>query len=140
MTSEELDRNIVRIKKDILDNGPVSAAMIVYNDFLHYKGGVYEHPHGSTDKPVGGHAVTIQGWGKDDNGEYWICKNSWGTKWGLQGFWHHRIGDASLIESNCHSGLPDTRSQFHPIVGELAEKCNRHFVPIKGDGDSNNKS
>lgn len=127
MTSDQLKRNIIRIKKDIYDNGPVSAAMIVYPDFMTYKGGVYEHSHNSTQKPVGGHAVVIIGWGKDGGGDYWICKNSWGLGWGLQGFWKHRIGDACLIESNCHSGRPDINITKHPDLQTYLKGCNKKF-------------
>ena len=35
---------------------------------------------------TGGHVVTIYGWDKDDRGEYWIVKNSWGEDWGLPPF------------------------------------------------------
>ena len=43
------------IQKDIMENGPVSAAFTVYQDFLAYSGeGVYQHVTGA---PLGGHAV-----------------------------------------------------------------------------------
>ena len=48
---------------------------------MSYKGGVYIHKTGSQ---LGGHAVKIIGWGED----YWIVANSWGSAWGLKGyFW-----------------------------------------------------
>lgn len=37
-----------------MTNGPVEGAFTVYVDFLHYKGGVYQHSHGL---PLGGHAI-----------------------------------------------------------------------------------
>ena len=32
------------------------------------------------------HSVTIVGWGHDENIDYWIVKNSWGDKWGDDGY------------------------------------------------------
>ena len=55
--------------------------MSVPESFTKYKDGVYIKP--KREKFVGGHAVTLVGWGKrDDDSEYWICKNSWGFDWG----------------------------------------------------------
>ena len=48
------------------------------------------------------HWVTIVGW-KDNpsiqNGGYWICKNSWGTDWGYNGFFNLEYG--SLNSNLC---------------------------------------
>lgn len=57
------------IKEEIFKNGPVSTGFIVYEDFMNYKSGVYRHSSGGM---LGGHAVKIVGWGKDDSGEHWI--------------------------------------------------------------------
>jgi len=61
--------------------GPLVSSMIVYSDFMNYKGGVYEHKSG---EKIDSHVVTIVGW--DDSQDAWICKNSWGDKWGMEGY------------------------------------------------------
>ena len=55
----------------------------VYSDFMSYKDGIYKYTYGIRE---GGHAIKVIGWGKEGDIEYWICANSWGTKWGIDGF------------------------------------------------------
>jgi hypothetical protein len=64
------------IKKQLL-SGPVVAGMNVYDDFMSYAGGVYEHSWGAK---LGGHFVLLVGWNDADGA--WISKNSWGDGWG----------------------------------------------------------
>jgi len=102
--------------KSQLENGPVSAAFVVYEDFNAYTDGVYrvffiyslsiksffiQHV---TGKVKGGHAVVIVGYGTATcNGEkvpFWIIRNSWGPKWGKGGFFYIRRGkDECNIET-----------------------------------------
>ena len=35
---------------------------------------------------LGGHAVTIIGWGTENNTDYWTVQNTWGSSWGEQGY------------------------------------------------------
>jgi len=44
---------------------------------------IYMEPSGGK---LGGHAVTIVGYGTDASTKYWILQNSWGTSWGTNGF------------------------------------------------------
>jgi len=46
--------------------------------------------------------VCIVGWKDDDsiqNGGYWICKNSWGTDWGYDGFANIEYGSMNIDKS-----------------------------------------
>ncbi|HER43942.1 MAG TPA: hypothetical protein ENO08_05735, partial [Candidatus Eisenbacteria bacterium] len=87
-TDQEVDLNTrINLIKEALLMGPVSASMFVYYDFYYYEDGCYE-PASSIF--LGGHAVLVVGW--DDRqcgGEgAWICKNSWGTDWGMNGYFY----------------------------------------------------
>jgi parallel beta-helix repeat protein len=72
-------------------NGPVTTGMKVYEDFYTYAGGIYKHVWGD---PVGYHAIAIVGY--DDIGGYWICKNSWGTGWGEDGWFRIEYGECEI--------------------------------------------
>ena len=74
-----------------LQNGPIVAGMQVYDGFMDYTGGIYE-PLGVI--PMGGHGVVIVGYDRDE--EYWICKNSWNTSWGEDGWFRIRWGGGLL--------------------------------------------
>ena len=76
-----------------LQDGPLVAAMDVYEDFFNYNGGVYEHKSGTY---AGGHAIAIVGYGYDSTGGYWICKNSWDTWWGENGWFKIRFGQCGI--------------------------------------------
>jgi cathepsin B len=95
--------NPVSIQNNILQFGPVEAAFQVYEDFIHYKSGIYKHTSGGL---LGGHAVKIVGWGKEDNTDYWIVANSWNTTWGENGFFRIAFGQVG-IDKGCIAGEAD---------------------------------
>jgi cathepsin B len=86
----------------------METAFSVYEDFLHYSGGVYHHVTGAF---VGGHAIKILGWGTDSASglNYWLCANSWGTAWGEQGFFRIMQGELG-IDSAVFACTPDVTS------------------------------
>ena len=86
-----------QIKEWISSKGPVSACFIVYQDFYSYSSGIYKHVTGNQ---VGGHCVTIVGY--DDNQGCWICKNSWYTSWGEQGFFRIAYGECGIDSWSNH--------------------------------------
>ncbi len=75
-------------KEALCTRGPVVGAMVVYADFLYYRGGVYRP---TTSEILGLHAITVIGY--DDPAGYWAIKNSWGRGWGEDGF--GRVGYGS---------------------------------------------
>ncbi|XP_049825826.1 uncharacterized protein LOC109597230 [Aethina tumida] len=73
------------IKRAVYKLGPLSASMYVYNPhFKFYKSGVFKEDN--CNQPAN-HAVTIIGYGTDENGhDYWLIKNSWSKDWGENGY------------------------------------------------------
>jgi C1A family cysteine protease len=92
VTSWRQISSIAERKNAIANNGPIIGGMKIFSDFFNYKGGVYRHVSGSHD---GNHAITIIGY--DNSG--WICKNSWNTTWGEQGFFRVAYGDACGLDT-----------------------------------------
>jgi len=100
-----VSNNVASLKYAIQTYGPLSAGMHVYDDFDSYTGGCYEH--GGVDYT--NHVILMVGW--DDamcGGEgAWLCKNSWGTDWGLGGYFYIkygscRIGEGAMRPDNAH--------------------------------------
>jgi cathepsin B len=77
-----LSRSVQQIQHEIMTSGPVEADFTVYSDFPNYKSGVYQR-HSLV--PMGGHAIRLLGWGKENGVDYWLAANSWNTDWGDQG-------------------------------------------------------
>jgi len=81
------------MKQDLYQNGPTEVAFQVFQDFMQYKSGVYRHTSGGF---LGGHAVKLIGWGHEDGLDYWLLSNSWGNKWGMEGFFKFKQGDCNI--------------------------------------------
>ncbi|OGR44530.1 MAG: hypothetical protein A2X35_00255 [Elusimicrobia bacterium GWA2_61_42] len=76
-----VSKNVTALKTALANYGPLPTAFMVYEDFMHYKSGVYSY---TTGKKLGGHAVLLVGY--NDAEKYFIVKNSWDTGWGEEGF------------------------------------------------------
>jgi len=105
---EDRDRRAIKIrhwrkiysesktKEWISRKGPVMTGMEVYRDFFHYRGGIYSHAYGES---ISYHAISIVGY--DDDDRYWICKNSWGTRWGEKGWFRIAYGEGRIGRLRC---------------------------------------
>lgn len=97
--------DIQLMKNMLAASGPlVIPCFAVYQDFwVSYCGGVYKW--NGTSPLVGRHCVCLVGY--DDNQQAWICKNSWGTGWGIGGYFLMGYGqcgiDASMYGVNSFS-------------------------------------
>ena len=93
---------VIQMQYELVRGGPGVVSFIVMSDFFSYAGGVYTPSAGATE--VGGHAVSLVGWGVDKGVPYWLCQNSWGPSFGEGGFFRILRGaDTCTIESR--SGL-----------------------------------
>jgi C1A family cysteine protease len=98
-----------------LQYGPVGVGLAIYPDFYDYESGIYTTVLGI---PEGFHAVTIVGY--DSVEGYWICKNSWGSFWGEDGYFNIKWGAAFIgaitptMMSPMTTTLPVTTTTINP--------------------------
>lgn len=69
------------LKYAVATNGPVAVAVDASRwGFIHYSGGIYRDNYCSSRRLT--HAVIIMGYGTEFGQDYWLIKNSWGSRWG----------------------------------------------------------
>ncbi|CAJ0959561.1 unnamed protein product, partial [Mesorhabditis belari] len=87
-------RSVADAEYYVFHKGPVSFGFYVEPSFLSYKSGIYNPPIGNCYKynNIGGHAMTIVGFGSDKGIPYWIVRNQWGDDFGEAGYIRMRRG------------------------------------------------
>jgi len=91
------------MKSKIFQNGPIYSLMLV-DDSFRYFGSIFHRstdyfPYRSLGVDMLNHAILVVGWKDDPNiskGGYWICKNSWDTDWGYDGFFNIEYGSLNI--------------------------------------------
>jgi len=76
--------SVKEMKKALCKYGPLAACVKVTPAFQAYSRGIFdEHAKVSGPRDIN-HAITIVGW--DDSKKAYLVKNSWGTRWGDNGY------------------------------------------------------
>jgi C1A family cysteine protease len=83
--------SVADMKTWLSTRGALGACFTVYDDFFGYTTGTYHHVWGNV---AGGHCVCCVGY--SDAGQFWICKNSWGSSWGESGFFCIGYGQCGI--------------------------------------------
>jgi C1A family cysteine protease len=126
-----LTTDVEEMKQALAEGGPIVASLTLYQDFMSYSGGIYEHRSGGF---AGTHIVTLVGY--DEAGGYWIGKNGWGTDWGEDsegnaggGGWFRISYEVSGVDDHAYiphvgaagsTGLvPDHHRQVHLFPGTV---------------------
>ena len=113
--------------------------MTVYDDFMHYTGGVYS-PTSSVN--LGGHCVCVVGY--DDTNGCWIGKNSWGTGWGEGGLFRIAYGQCGIDAemwavdgvSSQYFKIPWLSTGQYLGVNDFVVSDNmQYFAIMQGDGN-----
>ncbi|CAF1052385.1 unnamed protein product [Brachionus calyciflorus] len=73
------------LKYAVATNGPVAVAVDASSwGFIHYSSGIYRDNYCSSRRLT--HAVIVMGYGTENGQDYWLIKNSWGARWGQNGY------------------------------------------------------
>jgi len=91
------------LKLELLNNGPLMACFSIYDEFLHYKSGIYQPRTSNMSNELYGHCVKLIGWGSEDDTPYWVFANSWGRSWGENGFFRM---DIKSLPEEAAAGIP----------------------------------
>lgn len=108
------------IKNAIYTYGPIGAAVGASNAFMSYSSGVFNQCDGTQPN----HAIVLTGW--DDDGQYFVMKNSWGPNWGDGGFMKIKYGCNYIgIAANyiTLSSDPTPNPNPSPTPDPLPPKC-----------------
>ena len=144
--------NLLHMKKMLLKHGPLISVMAVYDpDFVYeYDGGVYRNSKYKDAPP--NHQVLIVGYQDTERtilkpyDGYWICKNSWDTNWGIDGYFKIAYGECQ-IDSYTTQYTKFTDNDNLPIpelyvntdsLNYIKRETSKRFT-IKNNGDSDSK-
>lgn len=107
-----------QMKAEIFARGPIACSVAVTDEFEAYTGGIFDD---KTNTTATDHAISVVGWGEENNVPYWVVRNSWGTFWGENGWFRLIRGINNLgIEGECAFGVP--KDDGWPTTVEIDEQ------------------
>lgn len=129
------------IKSKLYEYGPLAAGIDCTNHFInwgtthHNADDYYPYIDQEWNNRLN-HLVVLVGWKDDDsltNGGYWICKNSWGTNWGYEGFYNAEYGSMFTAAFISWVSIQIDNGNTPPIKPEIptgpsSGRTNREYV------------
>ena len=119
------------MKKEIYARGPISCG-IDASAILEYQSGISVHK-GLLETVD--HVISVVGWGKENDQQYWIVRNSWGEYWGEMGY--IRVAFGSLkVEQQCAWATvkdytaPEKKNQVHCFEDGGNCKVKKEKAPV----------
>jgi len=113
---------------EIYARGPIACSFVTTPEFVaNYasnvgvlKSGVYHDSTKYNESDID-HIMEVTGWGETMDGtKYWVVRNSWGTYWGVAGWFKLERGTNSLLaESNCHWAVPDFSELDRDLLSQV---------------------
>jgi len=90
--------------QEIYQRGPIACGISVPAALENYTDGIFIDDTGDMDIT---HEISVVGFGVEDGQKYWLVRNSWGSHWGIQGFFKVIRGVNNIaIESDCAWATP----------------------------------
>jgi len=133
--------SVAALQQELYCKGPTTVGFMVMTNFFSFFNknptGVYTKADAAGSSSVGGHAVTLVGWGlrdKPSSTPFWECMNSWGANWGNGGFFRMERGVnlCKMETMTIHAGdiEPTEGSWMYGNWGTCEAKQDRKRRPI----------
>ncbi|CAF3796512.1 unnamed protein product [Rotaria sordida] len=115
------------MKQALSTYGPLAGAIHTTSDLQFYAGS--KSGRGSDIIDISGcskqvdHAITIVGYGTENGKDYWLVRNSWGSNWGLNGYFKIALH----IVFGSYTTLNDNR-RFYQLLKPRSKENNNEYV------------
>lgn len=97
-------KNEVSYKDHFYQYGPIVVYYYVDENFQQYKSGIFASEKCNLAGGFINHAVLVIGYGSENGVSYWLVRNSWGQKFGENGYFRI-LRDANMCNLGVHPAM-----------------------------------